>query len=200
MANINNIASIIVACFVVAIAGYVFHDMNGKTKEGYSSSALTNVGSFSDYPNTCNTDSYNPFYPEVKMTEFYTSPNNKMNSNQQKTIQRLDRLEPHLLPATSQNVTPYNIDVADPIAYSFVVNAPRVIRKDRLALQADPFRGDIPINIYPDIPIIQRSQYNRDSLRIDGAFSDALSQTYNKLTGKAYFNQPIYNSTGGMQS
>lgn len=119
-------------------------------------------------------------------------------SNEIKTLERLDRIDKDLLPKISKNVTPYNIDVADPVTYTYQVHAPRVIRKDRLALEADPVRGDIPINIYPDVPIIQRSQFNRDSLRLDGTFSEALAKTYDRLTGKTYFNQPIHLSHGSM--
>lgn len=119
-------------------------------------------------------------------------------SNEVQTLQRLDRIDKNLLPVLSQNVTPYNIDVADPVTYTYQVHAPRVIRKDRLAMEADPVRGDIPISIYPDVPIIQRSQFNRDSLRLDGTFSEALAKTYDRLTGKTYFNMPIHLSHGGM--
>ncbi len=117
---------------------------------------------------------------------------------EQQTMDRLDRIDNKLLPRTSEYVTPYNIDVADPLAYTFQVHAPRVIRKDPLAMLADPVRGDIPINIYPEVPIIQRSQYNRDSLRLDGTFSEAFRKMYDRMTGKAYFNQPIMMSHGGM--
>jgi hypothetical protein len=102
------------------------------------------------------------------------------------------------LPKTSSNVTPYNVDVADPVSYSFLVHAPRVIKKDYLAMQADPFRGDIPINIYPDIPLVQKSQFDRSSLRLDGAFTEAINKNYDKLNAKAYFNIPQMMSQGGV--
>lgn len=118
--------------------------------------------------------------------------------NAAQTAKRLDVIDKSLMPRTSENVTPYNIDVADPVAYSFLVNAPRVIKKDPLAMQADPFRGDIPINIFPDVPLIQKSQYDRSSLRLDGAFTEAINKNYDKLTGKAYFNMPQMMSQGGV--
>lgn len=118
--------------------------------------------------------------------------------NAAQTAKRLDVIDKNLLPKTSENVTPYNIDVADPVAYSFLVNAPRVIKKDPQAMQADPFRGDIPINIYPDVPLIQKSRFDRSALRLDGAFTEAINKNYDKLTGKAYFNMPQMMSQGGV--
>lgn len=160
---------------------------------------------------------YNPFTPvqrtPIKMDhvnehfdnsipnlqpESNTNDMNFQSWNEQRTIDRLDRVDKNLIPHTSQNVTPYNVDVADPVSYSFQVHAPRVIRKDRMAMEADPLRGDIPISIYPDVPIIEKSQYNRDSLRLDGTFSDALAKSYDRLSGKTYFNTPASMSTGAI--
>lgn len=186
-------------------------------KERYTSSSVANIGSLGDYkihpPETINNfvgydnmqhygTYYNPFFPFVNgLKEHYEEvPENyaSMSANELQTIKRLDRIDKNLLPVVSKNVTPYNIDVADPVTYTYQVHAPRVIRKDRLAMEADPVRGDIPISIYPDVPIIQRSQFNRDSLRLDGTFSEALAKTYDRLTGKTYFNMPIHLSHGGM--
>jgi Family of unknown function (DUF5850) len=118
------------------------------------------------------------------------------NWNEQRTMARLDRIDNKLLPKTSKNVTPYNVDIADPVAYTFQIHAPRVIRRDRIAMLADPIRGDIPISIYPDVPMVVKSQYDRDSLRLDGTFSDAFAAQYKRQTGGAYFNEPSYNTYG----
>ncbi len=50
-----------------------------------------------------------------------------------------------LLPRISKGVTPYNVDVADPVTHSYMVNPPRVQLKDPIKMLADPYRGDIPI-------------------------------------------------------
>uniref|UniRef100_A0A6C0JVD0 Uncharacterized protein n=1 Tax=viral metagenome TaxID=1070528 RepID=A0A6C0JVD0_9ZZZZ len=141
------------------------------------------------------TNHTNPFHSERFENNNY-APLTKSWS-EKKTLDRLDRIDSDLLPNVSSNVTPYDVDVADPISYSFQVHAPRVIRKDLLQQQADPFRGDIPIVMYPDVPIIQRSRYNRDSLRLDGMFSEALAKSYDRLTGKAFFDTPTQVSHGG---
>jgi hypothetical protein len=179
--------------------------------ERYTSSSVANIGTLGDYRlhpaetsygyDTMNHYGtyYNPFFPYVSgLSEHYENIPTYKTANEVKTLQRLDRIDKNLLPTVSQNVTPYNIDVADPVTYTYQVHAPRVIRKDRLAMEADPVRGDIPISIYPDVPIIQRSQFNRDSLRLDGTFSEALAKMYDRLTGKTYFNNPIHLSHGGM--
>jgi len=96
-----------------------------------------------------------------------------------------------LMPRISKGVTPYNIDVADPISHSYMVNPPRVQLKDPLKMLADPYRGDIPIKYYPNVPLVNQSRYGRDSLRLDGFFSDAFRDLYNRYTGKGYKNMPM---------
>ena len=96
-----------------------------------------------------------------------------------------------LLPRISRGVTPYNVDVADPVTHSYMVNPPRVQLKDPIKMLADPYRGDIPIKYYPNVPLINQSRYGRDSLRLDGFFSDAFRNLYNRYTGKGYKNMPM---------
>nr|QBK86910.1 MAG: hypothetical protein LCMAC103_02480 [Marseillevirus LCMAC103] len=97
-----------------------------------------------------------------------------------------------LLPRIAKHVTPYNIDVADPITHSYMVNPPRVQLKDPLKQRADPFRGDVPIKYHPNLALIGNSRYGRDSLRLDGFFSDHYKALYNKYTGKGFKNMPIH--------
>ncbi len=96
-----------------------------------------------------------------------------------------------LLPRISRGVTPYNVDVADPVTHSYMVNPPRVQLKDPIKMLADPYRGDIPIKYYPNVPLVNQSRYGRDSLRLDGFFSDAFRNLYNRYTGKGYKNMPM---------
>ena len=96
-----------------------------------------------------------------------------------------------LLPRISRGVTPYNVDVADPITHSYMTNPPRVQLKDPIKMLADPYRGDIPIKYYPTVPLVNQSRYGRDSLRLDGFFSDAFRNLYNRYTGKGYKNMPM---------
>jgi Family of unknown function (DUF5850) len=106
-------------------------------------------------------------------------------------MQRLERLQnSEMLPRVSRNVTPYNVDIADPKTHSYMVNPPRVQLKDPIYILADPIRGDIPITYHPEISLVNRTRYGRDSLRLDGFFSDAFSDLYNKFTGRGYKNLP----------
>ena len=192
---------ILIIGFVVVLTLSIYF---GVKKEGYSSSSMTSIGSFNNNigkpPKKTNTQSYNNLFPIRR--EKYEPPipqtSQALNWNQRQTIDRLDSAQAVEFPSVSSSVTPYNVDVADPTAYSFMTQAPRVIRKDPIAMQADPFRGDIPMTMYPDVPMIERSQYGRDSLRLDGAFSEALSRKYDQLTGKnsVYFNMPTQMSNG----
>jgi hypothetical protein len=116
----------------------------------------------------------------------------------ERPIERLEKLQGRsLLPLTACHLPQYNIDVANPATYSFAVNAPRVVLKNRLNMQADPIRGDIPIRYHPDVPLIAKSSNGRDSWRGDGYFSDHFATLYNKLTGRSYKNTPLKVSTGG---
>lgn len=111
-------------------------------------------------------------------------------------LERLEKLQQtNMLPLTAAHLPQYNVDTANPNSYSFSVNAPRVLLKNRLNQQADPFRGDVPIRYHPDVPLIAKSSYGRDSWRGDGYFSDVYSSLYNKLTGRAYKNLPLRVST-----
>jgi hypothetical protein len=117
------------------------------------------------------------------------------------SMKPLDRLESlqgkSMIPLTAAHLSPYNVDVANINTYAFAVNAPRVVLKNRLNMEADPYRGDIPIRYHPDVPLIAKSQYGRDSIRLDGYFSDYFSALYNKQTGRAYKNMPIKVATQG---
>lgn len=107
-------------------------------------------------------------------------------------LERLERLQSKtMLPMTAAHLPQYNVDVANPATYSFAVNAPRVLLKNRLHMQADPFRGDVPIRYHPDVPLIGKSSNGRDSWRGDGFFSDHFAALYNKSTGRAYKNMPL---------
>jgi len=107
-------------------------------------------------------------------------------------LERLEKIQGKcLLPMTAAHLPQYNIDVANPATYSFAVNAPRVVLKNRLNMQGDMLRGDIAIRYFPDIPLIAKSSHGRDSWKGDGFFSDHFATLYNKLTGRSYKNMPL---------
>jgi len=107
-------------------------------------------------------------------------------------LDRFERLQNDAqIPLTAAHLPAFNVDVANPSAYAFAVQAPRVILKNRLAMQADPIRGDCPVKFHANIPMVAKSQYGRDSLRLDGTFSDQFRYLYNQLTGRQYKNMPI---------
>jgi hypothetical protein len=111
----------------------------------------------------------------------YTPSDGTKNWNQIKTMNRMEHLDSSSLPTTAANATPYNNVVADPQTYSYSPYLPRSILKDPQQIQADYFRGDVPITRY-DIPVIAGSQYGNSSLKLDGYFSDGYTQNYNKLS------------------
>lgn len=113
-------------------------------------------------------------------------------------LERFERLQGDAqVPLTAAHLPAFNIDAANPSVHAFAVQAPRVLLKNRLAMQADMVRGDIPIRYFADVAMIGKSQYGRDSLRMDGTFSDQFKSLYNKLTGRAYKNMPLQVATQG---
>ncbi len=107
-------------------------------------------------------------------------------------MQRLDRLQgSELLPRTSKGVTPFNIDIADPLAHAYMVNPPRVQLKDPIRIRSDPFRGDCPITYHPNVALVGKTRYGRDSLNLSGFFSPYQTALYNKFTGSAFRNMPL---------
>ena len=113
-------------------------------------------------------------------------------------LERFERLQGDAqVPLTAAHLPAFNIDAANPSVHAFAVQAPRVLLKNRLAMQADPMRGDIPIRYHADVAMVGKSQYGRDSLRMDGTFSDQFKSLYNKLTGRMYKNLPLQVATQG---
>lgn len=119
--------------------------------------------------------------------------NGNTKSSAPRPMERLDRLQgSELLPRTSKGVTPFNIDVADPLSFSFQVNPPRVELKDPIRMQSDYFRGDIPITFNPNVSLVGKSRYGRDSLNLQGFFSPSTVALYDKYTGKGFKNMPLH--------
>jgi hypothetical protein len=204
----KKIIIVVIIVVVIIVVGVVVYKYQQKPPEKFVTNSITHIGGLEDIPreyfNTSNINqigspqSYNLIGSSNPPENGYYNPflTEKFSSGENKTIQRLDRVDDKLIPKTVNNVTPYDVDVADPQFYIYQVQPPRVLKKDPQAMLADPMRGDIPIRSYPDIPIIERSQYGRDSLRLDGTFSEALNGLYGKYTGGAFFNIPQHTSLG----
>ena len=118
---------------------------------------------------------------------------------------RFDRLHDQaLMPVTTKNVTPYNVDVANPSTYSYMVNAPRVQSAVKSRFKdyslASMTRGDVPIRYHANIPLIGKTIQDRDDLRLDGLFSSGFHAVYNKLTGKSFRSTPVQVAGAGHAS
>ncbi len=117
-------------------------------------------------------------------------------------IERLHRIQGKaLMPRTSINVTPYNIDVANPTSHKYMVNTPRVTSALKSKFKdyslSSFIRGDVAIKYYPNIALISKTIQGRDDLRLDGLFTPHFVALYNKFTGKAFKNMPIHVAGAG---
>lgn len=108
-------------------------------------------------------------------------------------MERLHRVQGKaLMPCTSTYVTPFNVDVANPLSSKYMVNTPRVASalKSRYKdySMSSFIRGDVALTYYPNIPVVAKTHQGRDDLRLDGLFTPYFNSLYNKYTGKAYKN------------
>ena len=162
--------------------------------ENYSNLGdLDNVGSLDDGYARVQAPEDRPGTYFADMVDSGYTPEIDPTTNEIRPMQRLARIQgADLLPRTSRNVTPYNIDVADPLTSSYQVNPPRVQLKDPLWLRSDPYRGDIPIKYYPNVSLIARSRFGRDNQRLDGTFSQGSKALWDKYNAHGYRNTPVY--------
>lgn len=175
---------------VMLIAFFIFMGTQHSASEAYANiGQIDNIGSVEDGYELV--QSPEDHVPEAQFADLVDSGNEQAAILPQKAQRLVDVQGAPLLPRISKGVTPYNVDVADPVTHSFMVNPPNVQLKDPLKMLADPYRGDIPIKYYPNVPLVNQSRYGRDSLRLDGFFSDAFRNLYNKYTGKGYKNLPM---------
>jgi hypothetical protein len=81
------------------------------------------------------------------------------------------------LPAATSYLTNYDTDVANPSFYAYSQRAPRVIVKSRVYDNCgDYIRGDLPIKRHPDVALIEKSSYGRESTRFSGTFNPKYDQ------------------------
>jgi hypothetical protein len=193
MKQVVCVVSIFAIVVFLALIGYIWI----RPKENYApldSEGYSNIG---DVDNVGSLDDSHEIIRNQENAEYYAKlvSNDELSNYESlpgiRPMERLERMQgSDLLPKVSRNVTPYNVDIADPKTHSYMVNPPRVQLKDPIAMLADPFRGDIPITYHPDISLINRTRYGRDSLRLDGFFSSAYVDLYNKYTGRGFKNLP----------
>ena len=194
---------VIVVIIIIAISTIIAIWFKNK-KESYSNIGyINNVGSLLDknYEFVQSPDDQIPpsHYADIvdsgNHLEFINNADSDtytLNVENQSNSERLHRNhDKSLMPRTSRNVTPYNIDVSDPTSHAYMVNPPRVQLRDPLKFLADPYRGDVPITYHPNISVVGKTRYGRDSLRLDGFFSPHYQALYNKYTGSGFKNMPV---------
>lgn len=111
-------------------------------------------------------------------------------------LRPMDRLQQiqgkSLMPRVSTQVTPFNIDVANPTSHKYMVNGPRVESALKSRFKdyslSSMIRGDVAITYHPNVPLVAKTIQGRDDLRLDGLFTSAFTSLYDKYTGKEHKN------------
>lgn len=117
-------------------------------------------------------------------------------------MDRLQRVQgKSMMPRCAKNVTPYNVDLANPVSYSFMVNVPRVTSALKNWLNPLDLHtalvGTVPINYNPNVALVATSQYGRFQAQNAPVFGLGMQALYDKYTGKEYKNLPMHVAGAG---
>ena len=183
--NITFILLIILGCILIYVT----------TKEKFLSGTITNIGQYDEREPS---DFVNMVKQEADTIENYTSENNRTSYNMVNSIVDNDIDSKHNMnvnrftefPTVGNDVTPYNVDVSDPKIYNYIMSNPQVVSAVKSRFKdyspANFMRGDVPITYQPHIPLVNRTIQNEDDIRLDGFFTDAFRDKYNKYAKKHY--------------
>ena len=200
------IVAYVLVAGAIAIAIYLIYIRKKKENfTGFTAGALDNTGVFLNQAyDSCGGGANIPTenFADLVQGEDYTSQYIKKKAPSEKVspMERLSRIQGEaLMPRVSTDVTPFNIDVANPSSHKFMVNTPRVVMKSRYKGSdlTSMIRGDIPIRYFPDVPLISKTHQGRDDLRLDGYFTPHYDALYDKYTGSAYNSYPMYIAGAG---
>ena len=122
------------------------------------------------------------------------------NGANMKPMERLSRIQgKSLMPRTSENITPFAVQLGNPKSFKFSTNQARVQLKSP-QFSSDLYsmtRGDIPIKYNRNVPLISVSRYGRDSQNFSAMFSAGGIALYNKYTGGSYKSLPVLTAGSG---
>jgi hypothetical protein len=198
--------TLLIVVVVIAAAILIYFVMR-KDKEGYvSGHDLDNIGVMEDQVQL--TENFQRYAPETNFADLVYQDLDTMavaekETPTEKPMERLQRLQgDSLMPRVSSDVTPYNIDVANPSTYStYLVNPPRVdtALKSRYKDYSlyNFIRGDVVPTIHPNIPLVSKTVQGFDDIRLDAYFSPQFNSLYNRYTGKEFRNMPIHVAGAG---
>lgn len=198
---------IIFAFLVVAWFLYTQYSKKSTPTEPYmTAGAMDHSGTFAAYEPMApaEEEQYSPSYFADLVTEGDVSRDYRVSQPEtskevMSPMERVQHLSESMMPRISTNVTPYNLDLANPKTYQFMVSAPRVHLKPKLqdGSLLTALRGNIPTKYHPNIAMVERSQYGVENIRHDGIFSDNSKLMYDRITKSGYKNYPMHVSGYG---
>lgn len=190
---LSKVQILLILVVLVLGAFYICSSKKNEKKENFANVGSSQLLSLTDNYDHVDAPEYKAATTEQFADLVGVDDSMELVSQREPTMnERFDELSGrNLLPRLSSSVTPYNIDVAQPSTHMFSVNAPRVQLKDPVWSQSDKIRGDIPIAYSPNVPVIGKSIYGRDSWNGSGYFSDHYKGLYAKHVGRGYKNMPL---------
>jgi len=203
----QRIILIVVGVAAVCVVVYYIYYRKNSSKEGFTglaAGANDNIGHLLD-------DSYDlvpgadneipaPHFADIvnqgDQSEYIQPEPDAANSPTMRPMERLHRVQgKSLMPRVSIDVTPFNVDVANPTSHKYMVNTPRVTTALKSRFKdyslASFVRGDVAITYHPTVPLIAKTVQGRDDLRLDGLFTPYFNALYNKYTGKEFKSLPV---------
>lgn len=190
----------VLALIFLSVGGFLLYQKYKDGQEGFGSYASNSVGHSGgfDYKRLGKEMNETAGEPIVSSSVVGQGNHPLANPNHVSNVERMTRDSmTSMMPTVANNVVPFDVSVADPNTYLFRTQLPAIQILTRQAREADVYRGDIPITYHPDIPLIEKSRFDRDAIRHDGFFSDAFAKSYAQYSNSAFINKPQYVSNGG---
>jgi hypothetical protein len=187
---------IIGGCVLVAGLGYWYYSTQyAKNKETFASvgrmdapdSYDVNVG-----PQVADSDEWVDAPSAGEFADYLPDDSAVAVSRGPNASQRLRALQDSTaIPSSAAALPQFNANLADPSVYAFHAQYRKALKNPR-AMEADPFRGDIPIVFHPEVCMVGRSQYTSRDSQYLGFFSQGYSDQYSKITGAGVMsNRPM---------
>lgn len=190
--------TLVIIAGALAAAGFGwwwYTNYYAKKKEGFASVGRMNAPDSFDVsvgPQMADSDEWVDPQSAGDFADFLPDDSPVMMSKGPSASQRLRALQDSTaIPSSAAALPQFNANLADPSVYAFHAQYRKALKNPR-AMEADPFRGDIPIVFHPEVCMVGRSQHTSRDAQYQGFFSQGYADQYAKITGQGVMsNRPL---------